>query len=170
VRQIVGQLAGVLQYVHTRGLIHSDIKPSNVMIGRDGVVKLLDFGLVRTGAWLASSTSASTQSVDLKGTLRYMAPEQFNKHDPIDRRVDLYGLACVAYEALSGRPVVDASDLEGIIQQKLGFVLPARNEIGHGISEHMRSFLEQGLNRHPEQRNVDLDKLAEWAAPVDPGS
>ena len=167
VRHIVGQLAGALQNVHTHGLIHSDIKPSNVMIGRDGLVKLLDFGLVRTGAtWLASSASASTQSVDLKGTLRYMAPEQFNKHDPIDRRVDLYGLACLAYEALSGRPVVDASDLEGIIGQKLGFVLPAPKEIGLGISEEMYTFLAQGLNRHPEQRMIDLEKVARWAGPV----
>ena len=168
VRPIVGQLARALQHVHERGLIHGDVKPSNVMIGRDGVVKLLDFGLVRTGAsWLASSTSASTQSVDLKGTLRYMAPEQFNKHGPVDHRVDLYGLACVAYEALSGRAVTEASDLEGIILQKLVFLLPAAKEIGQGISDEMHHFLSQGFNRYPEQRSIDLKKLAEWAGPVE---
>jgi serine/threonine-protein kinase len=94
-----------------------------------------------------------------------MAPEQLT-HLPIDHRVDLYGLACMAYEALSGRPVVEASGFSGVFQKQLEFVLPPPDEIGPGITSEMHTFLAQGLNRHPGKRIVDLEKVAAWAGPV----
>lgn len=172
VRHIIGQLAGALRYVHGRGLIHRDLKPSNVMVSRSGVVRLLDFGLVKSDPTKpeAGGSDASTWSHSdvLRGTPRYMAPEQF-KYEPVDYRVDLYGLACLAYEALSGRPVVEASDLLAIVQEKLQFVLPRRQEIGRGVTSKMHEFLARGLDYRPEKRTIDLDRLAAWAGPVDLG-
>jgi serine/threonine-protein kinase len=169
VRQIVGQLARALRDIHSRGLVHRDLKPSNIIVSPAGVVKLLDFGLAKDDAtWpTGSGTNARTvsDSVTLHGTPRYMAPEQF-KHAVIDYRVDLYGLASVAFEALAGRPVVEASDLFGIVEEKLGFILPPPREIGRGISEEMHAFLARGLENDPHKRVVDLDALALWAAPV----
>jgi serine/threonine protein kinase len=95
-----------------------------------------------------------------------MAPEQFSGRD-VDRRADLYGVACVAYEALCGRPVVAASDVFDIIRERAQFVLPPREQIGPGISEEMHSVLEGGLTADPDLRSVDLDRLASWAGPID---
>ena len=81
-------------------------------------------------------------------------------------RVDLYGLACVAYEALSGRPVVEASESLRVFEEKLGFIPPRPEEIGRGITKELHIFLAQGLNRYPEKRTVDMEVLASWAGPV----
>jgi hypothetical protein len=170
VRRIVGQLAGALNDVHRRGLIHRDLKPSNVMVTPAGVVKLLDFGLVKDDpTWSERDRAeAPTASVTvlLHGTPRYMAPEQFG-HAPLDHRVDVYGLACIAYEALSGHPVVESSDLLGMVQEKLQFVLPSADEIGPGVTAEMREFLARGLESRPDRRTVDLARIATWAGPVD---
>jgi serine/threonine protein kinase len=169
-RRLVGQLANVLRYVHGRGLIHRDLKPSNVMVTRSGVVKLLDFGLAGLDAgWSGVSKSeASTVSGNeaLFGTPKYMAPEQFGS-GPIDYRVDLYGLACLAYEVLAGQPVTQASDLLGAIREKLQFVLPSPDVIGRGVTAEMYDVLKLGLEQRPDLRNVDLDRLSAWAGPLD---
>jgi tRNA A-37 threonylcarbamoyl transferase component Bud32 len=173
VRNIIGQLAVALGYVHSRGLIHCDLKPSNVMVSRSGLVKLMDFGLVGFDPirdyGRASNVSTTSRSFALVGTPHYMAPEQFARGAP-DQRVDLYGLACLAYEMLSGRALFEASDLFGIIREKLRFVLPSPAEIGLGVTIEMHEFLARGLDHRPENRTIDLDRLAEWAGPVDLGS
>src|SRR5262245_21228900 len=112
VRRMLGQLAGALTYVHGRGIVHRDLKPSNIVITGDGSIKLLDFGIVTIEADsdLSGTWKTSSRPVGMIGTPRYMAPEQFS-HRVADRRADFYGLACVAFEALSGRSVVEATDV-----------------------------------------------------------
>jgi eukaryotic-like serine/threonine-protein kinase len=168
VRGILGQLAGALKYVHGRGVVHRDLKPSNVMLSQPGSIKLLDFGIVtvdeQSDLWETLKTDPALPR--MLGTPRYMAPEQFSDR-PVDRRADLYGLACVAFEALSGRPVVKSINVFDIIREQGRFTLPPREEIGQGISPEMYEVLVLGLAPSPENRNLDLDKLASWAAPVD---
>ena len=76
------------------------------------------------------------------GTPRYMAPEQFSD-GPVDRRADFYGFACIAFEALSGRPVITSSNVFDIIREQAQFTLPPREEIGRGISPEMHEVLLQ---------------------------
>jgi eukaryotic-like serine/threonine-protein kinase len=167
VRRIVGQLAETLHYVHQLGQTHNDLKPSNVMIDQSGRAKLLDFGLARFGNSSPDDEATTmSQPVGLVGTLRYMAPEQFSGR-ATDYRVDIYGLACVAYELLSGRPVSTTSDVFGIIWEKQTFALPQPGQIGPGISTDMHTFLAQGLAVQPEQRSVDLRRVAQWAGPIE---
>jgi serine/threonine-protein kinase len=139
------------------------------MICRSGQVKLLDFGLAKAVDGREGSAAASERGVrasfSFVGTPRYMAPEQFGG-GRIDARVDLYGLACVAYEALSGRLLIEASDVLRVIEEKLRFTLPDARAIGRGVSGEMHAFLSSGLDSQPERRAVDLDRLAAWAAPV----
>ena len=168
VRGMLGQLAGALKYVHGRGVVHLDVKPSNVMLCRDGSVKLLDFGIVtvdeESDLWQTLKTDPAVARV--LGTPRYMAPEQFSAR-PVDRRADFYAFACVAFEALAGRPVVTSSNVFDLIREQAQFTLPPREEIGQGISREMHDVLLSGLAQSPADRNLDLDKLASWAAPVD---
>ena len=84
-----------------------------------------------------------------------------------DRRADFYGLACVAFEALSGRPVIAATDLFDIIREHASFVLPRRDDIGTGVSQEMYEVLLRGLEHDPDKRSLDFEKLASWAAPLD---
>ncbi len=91
-------IAGALAAAHARGLIHRDIKPENVMLRRDGVIKVLDFGIARTEPQLRDEVEMT-----LPGTPRYMAPEQM-KGEHLDARIDQFAWGVLAYELLTGHP------------------------------------------------------------------
>ena len=166
VRKIVGQLAVVLQYIHGRGIVHRDLKPSNIMLTEGGVLKVLDFGIVTAERDSAFWDSLSTRSRSgFVGTPRYMAPEQFSRQ-PLDRRVDFYALACVAFEALAGQSVVSSSDVFAIVRERAQFVLPPAAAIGPGISSEMYDVIAAGLRDDREMRVLDIERLASWAGPV----
>ena len=167
VRALVGQLAAALKYVHERGLIHRDLKPSNVMVAPSGRIKLLDFGLAKFDDWRKLEVGQATRSAVFVGTPRYMAPELFAGH-AADRRADFYGLACIAYEALTGRPVIEASDVFGILREQLRFSLAPREQIGGGVSPEMYELLVRGLNPSPDLRTLQLERLAAWEDVVPP--
>lgn len=94
--RVIRQLAGALDYLHGRGILHCDVKPDNVLVERSGAVQLFDFGLARSKA-----DKRGERSVIL-GTPQYMAPEQPHARE-LDGRIDQYSLAVVAYEMLTGR-------------------------------------------------------------------
>lgn len=95
--ELGSELAAGLDYAHNRGVIHRDVKPANVMVDREGVVKILDFGLARTGG-----DAGLTQHGLMMGTPNYMSPEQI-QGQPIDRRSDIFAVGLVFYELLSGK-------------------------------------------------------------------
>ena len=99
--QIVPRLCDALQYAHDRGVIHRDIKPENILIGRDGEVKIVDFGLSRI-AGSSARPEPLTATHQIMGTPRYMAPEQFEGSRHVDHRADIYSLGVVFYELLTG--------------------------------------------------------------------
>ena len=93
---IVGQVAAALDAAHARGLVHRDVKPSNVLLNLEGHAYLADFGLSRR-------TTEETEGTGLVGTIDYVAPEQI-RGEPVDGRVDLYALGCLLCECLTGEP------------------------------------------------------------------
>jgi serine/threonine-protein kinase len=98
---IVPHLCDALQYAHDKGVIHRDIKPENILLAVDGSVKIADFGLSRI-LGNESQQDDLTGTHQVMGTLRYMAPEQFEGSRGVDHRADIYSLGVVFYEMLTG--------------------------------------------------------------------
>ena len=107
--QIGRQAAQGLAYAHASGIVHRDIKPSNLLLDHAGVVWIADFGLAK------GEDEGLTQSGDILGTLRYMAPERFRGEG--DARADIYALGLTLYELLTLRPAFDSSDRLKLIEQ-----------------------------------------------------
>jgi serine/threonine protein kinase len=109
------QVADALAYVHAHGLVHRDIKPTNIMVDDRRVARLMDFGLVRSESDEGSSLTVTGRVV---GTYRYMSPEQA-QGKPVDPRSDLYSLGVILYELLAGVPPFAASEPVGLWRQIL---------------------------------------------------
>src|SRR4029077_16400432 len=103
------QVAAGLAYAHARGIVHRDIKPSNLLLDTQGVVWITDFGLAK------ASDDRLTQTGDILGTIRYMAPERFRGQG--DGRADTYALGLTLYELLTLRPAFDSPDRLRLIEQ-----------------------------------------------------
>jgi CRP-like cAMP-binding protein len=158
VRDVLGQLASALAYAHAQGVCHRDLKPSNIMIERLGKVVLMDFGLAKSIA-----APEMTSVGQIIGTPRYMPPEQLSG-EPVDRRADLFALGCIAYELLTGKPLFSQSTYQEILNAQLHFTLPAADEIRAGLSADLYGVLRQSLARAPEDRVLDLERIARMAA------
>ncbi len=115
---IVAQIARALSLAHDEGIFHRDLKPANVWLGEDEdgrlLVKLLDFGIARSLKPFRARTPFSTNKDAVLGTPSYMSPEQARGLEPLDSRCDLWALAVVTYEALTGQLPFDGETVEDI--------------------------------------------------------
>ena len=136
VLEILDPLCEALAYAHEY-TVHHDIKPENIWIGEDGKLKVMDFGIARV-----QSTSQRTQTGAAMGTAYYMAPEQLKGQKDIDGRADLYSVAVMAYELLSGE--VPAGMIEPLQSQR------------KGISKKLAQAIHQGLATKPANRFADI--------------
>jgi serine/threonine protein kinase len=113
--EIARQSAAGLQYAAEHGLVHRDVKPSNLMVARDGVVKLLDLGLARSTE--DAPAGALTGTGVLLGTADYLAPEQWDRPHAVDSRADIYGLGCTLYHLLTGGPPFSGEAYESVFSK-----------------------------------------------------
>ncbi|RBP97798.1 serine/threonine protein kinase [Bifidobacterium aemilianum] len=116
--QVMIGVLNALEYSHRMGVIHRDIKPGNIMISEQGMVKVMDFGIARA---LDDSVATMTQSQGVVGTAQYLSPEQA-RGETVDMRSDLYSAGCVLYEMLTGKPPFTGDSAVAIAYQHVSEV------------------------------------------------
>ncbi len=145
------QMAAGLSEAHAQGVVHRDLKPDNVMLGRDGLIKILDFGIAR-----ALGDTSTTRT--LIGTPAYMAPEQ-SQGKATDQRVDLYALGLILYECLTGqRAFSGATPVEIALKQLKERPLPPR-KVMPGTPPHLESIVMRCLEKEPTLRFTSATEL-----------
>lgn len=146
VERIVRELCGALGHLHEHGLVHRDVKPANVLLTRDGQVKLSDFGVVKNEA-----LSHITRVGQLVGTIAYMAPETIGE-EPVDGRADLYSLGAVLYTLLTLRRPIEADSLAGYLARHLTARPPMPSALVPEVPVHLETACLALLAKRPEDR------------------
>jgi serine/threonine protein kinase len=157
VRAALGQVAKGLLYAHQAGVIHRDLKPGNVLVDRQGTVKLTDFGLSR----LLASEVLDGKAV---GTPSYMPPEQFQSSDA-GPSCDWYALGCLICEMLTGKILFQGRNWMEIFDRKRRKIpTPIWPEID--ASAELRKIVHESLQPRSEDRRMDLEAISQWAEPL----
>ncbi len=149
VRRILAEVASALDYAHVRGVIHRDIKPDNILLDRDsGRAMVTDFGIARA----AESGTRLTATGIAVGTPTYMSPEQAVGEREIDGRSDLYSLAVVGYQMLTGRVPFSAGNSLALLLKHVNESPRAIQELRPDTPRPLRDAIERALAKSPEDR------------------
>ena len=150
----ITQIMRGLSHAHSRGIIHRDIKPQNIMVLRDGSVKVADFGI----ACLANQGQTLTQ--EALGSVHYISPEQA-RGDRIDARSDIYSAGVVLYEMLTGRLPFEGDSAVSVAIQHLSSVPLAPRDIDPSIPEPLELICMKAMNSDPNKRYTSADAMIE---------
>ncbi len=141
VARLLRPVAEVLDTLHSGGMVHLDVKPENILVAHDGLVVLADFG---------SARPAGTHTHE--GTPAFFSPEQAAGDRPVSGRSDLYSLACVACELLSGRPPFVGENAIVLARQHLEQPAPALHRLGVAAPRRLERLLRRALSKDPGER------------------
>lgn len=150
----ITQIMRGLSHAHSRGIIHRDIKPQNIMVLRDGSVKVADFGI----ACLANQGQTLTQ--EALGSVHYISPEQA-RGDRIDARSDIYSAGVVLYEMLTGRLPFEGDSAVSVAIQHLSSMPLAPRDIDPSIPEPLELICMKAMNSDPNKRYASADAMIE---------
>ena len=151
---IITQIASALDAAHAAGVMHRDIKPPNILITRDDFAYLVDFGIAS-----ATTDEKLTQLGTAVGTWKYMAPERFS-NDEVTYRADIYALACVLHEALTGSPPYRADSASTLVTAHLMDPIPQPSTLRSGIPKAFDAVIARGMAKKPEDRYASAGDLA----------
>ncbi|MFT3837368.1 MAG: serine/threonine-protein kinase [Myxococcaceae bacterium] len=152
VRAVLAPLCAGLTYLHQRGLVHRDVKPSNVFLGPGGEVTLLDFGILK------QETQDLTQTGTLVGTVRFMAPEQITHSSVVDSRADIYSLGTILYRLLAGQLPFSGDDID-VARRKLAENPPSARAFNPQLPAPVAAVLERSIAREAGARPVGVAEL-----------
>ncbi|OBF18263.1 hypothetical protein A5725_21570 [Mycobacterium kubicae] len=158
---LIRQVAGALDAAHAESVLHRDVKPANILLsgqaGQD-FASLVDFGLAN-----AAGDARLTKPGKAVGTFDYVAPERLSG-GAVDQRCDVYALACVLYELLTGAPpYAERRDLPALMQAHLTAPVPLASKHRAGIPSEMDAVIARGMAKNPDERYPSAGELAEAA-------
>jgi eukaryotic-like serine/threonine-protein kinase len=154
---IAKQLCRALEVAHEEGVIHRDIKPQNMVVQPDGVLKVMDFGIAR----LAQRTTGHTQAGMVVGTPEYMAPEQLFGEE-IDQRADLYAAGAVIYECLTGRLPHEADTPMTLIAKVIEETPRPPRELQPDVPAALSEIVMRTLSKDRDKRPKSASELHDW--------
>lgn len=157
--EVVVQAAEALDAAHAAGLVHRDVKPGNILEDTSGFVYLIDFGIAR-----AADSSALTATGLVVGTMGYMAPERFT--GTADARSDVYSLACVLYETLTGNLPYGGGDPARQMRAHLMSEPPRASATGRGVPPALDAVIARGMAKEPGERYASAGEFAAAAGAV----
>ncbi|MGM0555077.1 MAG: serine/threonine protein kinase [Myxococcota bacterium] len=146
-----------LAFAHAHGVVHRDVKPENILITGEGVVKLTDFGVAR--AEIAPGKERVTESRDIVGTMVYMAPEQLTSPRSVDQRADLYGLGVTLFEMLTDELPFDGEEGYPLMKRIEMEEPPDPREIVDGLPDALVDVVLEALHKDPDERFFSASEM-----------
>ncbi len=150
------QIASGLAYAHRQGLLHRDVKPANILVTKDDVVKLSDFGIARA---VSEHTLGVTQPGMVMGSVAYISPEQAQGHE-LDERSDLYSVGVVLYQMLTGALPFSGETPVAVALKHVSQEAPPIDPATSGVSPAIASIVEKLLRKDPDERFSSATELA----------
>lgn len=158
-RRILQEVAQALAYAHAKGVIHRDIKPDNILIDRgSGRALVTDFGIAKV---LEGPDTAITQSGEVVGTARYMAPEQALGEGPVDARADMFALGLVGYFMLTGQHAIKGLTLPAVIAEHVRGATVDFAAVHRRLPAPLVAGLSRCVQSRPEARYQRLEEFAD---------
>ena len=153
--QLIADVADALEHAHEHDIIHRDVKPSNILVERDGRPRLADFGIAKD-----LSDDGLTMTGQLSGTVPYMSPEQAAMVKTIDRRTDIFSLGTVLYELLTDALPFEGDSAQDILY-RIGNREPARiRQVNPGVPRDLETICVKALEKRPQDRYQSASQMA----------
>ena len=151
----LSQILDALRHAHSKGIVHRDIKPQNIMLLSDGSIKVTDFGIARF-----SSTNTNTMTDKAIGSVHYISPEQVSA-DHIDQRSDIYSVGVTLYEMLTGELPFDADNPVSVALMQLQLDPPSPRQKNPDIPEGLEEIILKCMAKNPDNRYSCVEELME---------
>ncbi len=154
VAYILSEAGKAVTRAHEEGIVHRDLKPDNIFLAREGedeIVKVLDFGIAKTGEALGTTEGSATRTGEMLGTPHYMSPEQASGRQSVDHRSDIWSLAVVACECLTGQRPFDEQTIGGLVLAICSEEIPVPSQLGP-VPPHFDGWFQRSTRRDPDQR------------------
>ena len=145
------QIASGLESAHKKGIIHRDVKPQNIVICKNRVAKIMDFGIAR-------AITSNTKNISVIGSVHYISPEQA-KNEDLDFRSDIYSLGCTMYEMITGKIPFEGDQVVSIIMSHIRENIKNPSEENKNIYKSLEKIILKATKRDPDERYQNIEEL-----------